>query len=218
MCSSFEVITDTEQLLELFRITNGKELVITSKSSGLSSGKFRMRPTDPVLIIRKIDGEYCLDTMRWGFQLQTGPMVNSRLEEIIGGKTADYWQSLLNENPCLFVMSGYHEWKKVVIDIITPKTKKPTKKTEKHPFRFTIKEQDTFFCAGYYRKEGNDFACTMITTVGNALTNIVHDKGRMPVILDLNIGMKFLEADLEEKIALCQTYPPDRMNSEPAQL
>lgn len=92
------------------------------------------------------------------------------------------------------------------------------KKTERIPHRVTIKDKDTFFCTGYYRKEGNDYACTIITTVGNVLTNIVHDKGCMPVILDLKVCIQFLEDTLEERIALCQTYPPDKMNSKPTAL
>ncbi len=209
MCSSFEVIVDTETLLLTFGKTGKGELILKSE---ISQGKSRMRPTDLVPVICKKEDEYHLQEMRWGFRLQTGPMVNSRIEEIVSGKAADYWQSLLRENPCLFVMSGYHEWKDIAIDTFTPKTEKPTKKKMKQPFRFSIKEQDTFFCAGYYRKEGNDYACTLITTKGNVITNLVHQKDRMPVILDLEVGIKFLEAELEEKIALCQSYPPDKMN------
>lgn len=215
MCTSFDVIIDTEKLMETFSKAGKGGLVIKSNAV---PGKSRMRPTDLVPVIRLIDGEYSFDAMRWGFKLQTGPMVNSRIEEITGGKAADYWQSLLAANPCLFIMNGYHEWKNVVIDAFTPKTGKPTKKKIKHPYRFTIKERDTFFCAGYYRKEGNDYACTLITTVGNLVTNEIHDKGRMPVIVDLNVGLQFLEAPLEEKIALCQIYPPDKMNSEATEL
>lgn len=215
MCSSFEVIVNTENLLLTFEKAGKGDLVL---KSGISSEKYRMRPTDFVPVIYKKDCEYHLTEMKWGFKLQTGPMVNSRIEEITFGKAADYWQSLLKDNPCLFVMSGYHEWKDIVIDTFTPKTGKPTKKKMKQPFRFTIKEQDTFFCAGYYRKEGNDHTCTLITTKGNVITNLVHQKDRMPVILDLEIGIKFLEAELEEKIALCQSYPPDKMNYEQTNL
>lgn len=219
MCTSFDVIFDTEKLIETFNKQGKSGLVVTSKTAEVTPGKSRMRPTHIVPVIRKIDDEYCLDAMRWGFKLQNGiTMVNSRVEEITSGKAAQYWQSLLDQNPCLFVMSGYHEWKDVVVDTFTPKTGKPTKKKVKHPYRFTIKEQDTFFCAGYYRKEGSELACTLITTKGNAITNLVHQKDRMPVIVTLEVGIQFLEATLEEKIAFCQSYPPDKMNSEPIDL
>lgn len=104
-------------------------------------------------------------------------------------------------------MSGYHKWKDIVIDIFTPKTGKPTKKKMKQTFRFTIKDQCTFFCGGYYRKEGNDYACNLIKIIGNVITNLVYQKACMQVILDLEVGIEFLEAQLEEKIALCQPYP-----------
>jgi putative SOS response-associated peptidase YedK len=147
-----------------------------------------------------------------------GPMVNSRVEEIMGGKNADYWQSLLGENPCLFIMSGYNEWKDTVVDGFTPKTGKPTKKKIKQPYKFTIKNEDTFLCAGYFRKEGNEYACTLITTKGNSKTVLVHEKDRMPVILDIDESIKFLEGTLEEKLALCKSYPADNMDSEPCEL
>jgi putative SOS response-associated peptidase YedK len=218
MCTSFDVIFDTEKLVDSFK-KQGKELVVTANAAKVSPGKSRMRPTDIVPVIRRIDDEYCLDGMKWGFKLQSGiTMVNSRVEEIIAGKASDYWKSLLDANPCLFVMSGYHEWKDVVIDTFTPKTGKPTKKKVKHPYRFTIKDQDTFYCAGYYRKEGEQLACTLITTKGNVITNLVHQKDRMPVIVTLDVGIQFLEATLEEKLAFCQTFPPDLMNFEPTEL
>lgn len=219
MCTSFDILINTAELVSKFGKI-GKGLNVTAKVGEITPGKSRMRPTDLVPVIRLIDGEYSLDAMRWGFKLQTGPMVNSRIEEISGGAKADYWQSLLKENPCLFVMHGYHEWKKVVIDTFTPKTGKPTKKIERHPYRFTLKEEDTFFCAGYFRKEkdNGEYSCTLITTVGNEITNVVHDKGRMPVIVTLEAGLQYLEATLEERIAMCQTYPPDKMNSDPTEL
>ncbi len=92
------------------------------------------------------------------------------------------------------------------------------KKTERIPQRDISKDQDTFFCTGYYRKEGNDYACTIITIIGNVLTNIVHEKGCMPLTLDLKVCIQFLEDTFEERIALCQTYPPDKVNSEPTTL
>jgi len=194
-----------------------KDLIQTSKT--LPQKQKHLRPTDEVIVIRKIGDEYRLDVMRWGFKLQSGIiMVNSRIEEIMGGKASDYWQSLLNENPCLFVMSAYNEWKDVTIDTFTPKTGKPTKKKIKQPYKFTLKEQNTFLCAGYFRKEGNEHTCTIITTTGNDMTRLVHEKNRMPVILDFDKGIKFLEASVEEKITMCDTYPPDKMNSEPTDL
>ena len=144
-------------------------------------------------------------------------MVNSRIEEITAGKASEYWQSLLDANPCLLVMSGYNEWKRTVVDALTPKGK-PTTKKVKQPYKFTIKEQDTFYCAGYFRKEGTEFACTLITTEGNDLTRVVHEKNRMPVILDIDLAIKFLDASLKDKIAMCRSYPKDRMNSEPTTL
>ena len=215
MCTSFDSIIDVENIIKAFQKAVNISLIKSSK--GIPSKQKHIRPTDEVLIIHKVGDEYCLDIMRWGFKLQTGPMVNSRLEEITAGKNAEYWQSLLDANPCLFVMSGYNEWKSAEIDMFTPKGK-PTKKKVKQPFKFTIKNKETFFCAGYFRKEGIDNACTLITTVGNDVTRLVHEKNRMPVILEIDAGIKFLNGTLEEKIALCQSYPSDNMDSTPTTL
>jgi len=213
MCTSFDSLIDIEKVVSAFRQAFNISIVVSSKEA--PSKRSNIRPTDDVLIIRKIGDEYCLDTMRWGFRLQVGPMVNSRVEEIMSGKAADYWQSLLEANPCLFVMSGYNEWKNTIVDTFTPKGK-PTKKKAKQPFKFTIKDKDTFFCGGYFRKEGSDYACTLITTKGNDITRIVHEKDRMPVILDLEFAIKFLDCTLEERLALCKSYPSDSMDSNPA--
>ncbi len=68
-----------------------------------------MRPTDLVPVIRLIDDEY-FRRHALGFKLQTGPRVNSRIEEIISGVKADYWQSLLKKiraySLCMDIMNG----------------------------------------------------------------------------------------------------------------
>ncbi|MBX7045167.1 MAG: SOS response-associated peptidase family protein [Ignavibacteria bacterium] len=216
MCTSFNAIVNTSKLIAEFRKAFQSELILTSKPSPEKVNN--IRPTDEVLVIRKTGDEYILDVMRWGFKLQSGiVMVNSRIEEIIQGRAADYWQSLLKDNPCLFVMSSYIEWKGAVIDTFTPKGK-PTKKKIKQPYKFTLNEEEIFLSAGYFRKEGMEEACTIITTEGNDMTRLIHEKNRMPVILNLEEGIKFLNGTLKEKIALCRTYPPDKMNSEPAAL
>lgn len=216
MCTSFNSLIDIEEINLAFQ--RAARIALVQSSKGRPGKQTHIRPTDEVLLIRKIGDEYCFDTMRWGFKLQAGHvMVNSRIEEITGGKAAEYWQSLLDANPCLVVMSSYNEWKNAVVDALTPKGK-PTVKKVKQPFKFTIKEQDTFYCAGYFRKEGTEFTCTLITTEGNDLTRVVHEKNRMPVILDIEPAIKFLDASLQDKIALCQPYPKDKMNSEPTTL
>lgn len=220
MCTSFDVFWESEKLASAIR-KMGKNVSTTSVGAAAVGG--RKRPTDLVPVIRLIEDEYCLDAIRWGFKLKglMAPMVNSRIEEIVNGNAAEYWQSLLKQNPCLFVMSGFHEFKKEYSNTINPRTGKPPKTPIRKPFRFTLKDENIFFCAGYFREEGyikKENACTLITTEGNDLTNMVHDKNRMPVIMDLETGIQFLEASLEERIAMCRPYPPDKMNSEPTVL
>lgn len=110
-------------------------------------------------------------------------------------------------------MNQYYEWKELDETVLS-KTGKPTKK-KKQPYKFTI-DEDLFFAAGYYRiEEGGVKACTMLTTVGNNKTRLIHIKDRMPIILTGQKALLFLTGTLEEKFSVCESYPDDLMNSEP---
>jgi putative SOS response-associated peptidase YedK len=168
-----------------------------------------IRPTDMVDVVAYKNGEFYLAPMKWGFSLQNipRPMINSKIEEVVSGKSAEYWQSLLQENPCIVPMTGYYEWKELG---------KKGSKTLKEPYKFTLQNEEVFFAAGYYRKEYDSagkayYAVTIITTIGNDITRPIHTKDRMPILLTLDSGYKYLTGDLHERIELCVPYPAEAM-------
>ncbi len=197
-------------------------LEIVDSTKGIDVKAENISPMDDILVVINKDDDFKMEVMRWGFKLKNfpAPMFNSRIEEVLNGKAADYWQSLLAVNPCLIPMNQYYEWKELDETILS-KTGKPTKKKKKQTYKFTI-DEELFFAAGYYRieKEGDKEikACTMLTTVGNNKTRIIHIKDRMPILLTGQNAVSFLTGSLEEKFSLCFPYPDDLMNSEPTNL
>ncbi len=213
MCGRFGLHWSIEQLQMMFLRKTNLELIDSTKGGEIK--KDNICPMDEILVITYRDDEFHLEVMRWGFKLKNfpAPMFNSKIEEVLGGKAADYWQSLLSVNACLIPMSQYYEWKELDENVFS-KTGKPTKKKKKQPYKFTV-DEELFYAAGYYRvEEGSIKACTMLTTVGNNKTRIIHIKDRMPIILTGKKTLTFLTGSLEEKFSVCESYPDESMNTD----
>ncbi|HEX2786613.1 MAG TPA: SOS response-associated peptidase family protein [Ignavibacteria bacterium] len=217
MCGRFENLISTEALVKSFRLYRQLQLINAIKDK--FPKQYDVRPTNDIMIIKKSGDEYVIDTMRWGFKLKVNPaMMNSKVEEIIKGRAADYWQKLLDENPCLIVMNRFFEWKEEKQPAFTPTGRKTTKKV-KQPYEFKFKDKDIFFCAGYYRRESDGtYSCTLITTSGNSVTRNIHPKDRMPVILDYQTGIDFLNGSIEDKIEFCLPYPDEMTLTQPCEI
>ncbi len=215
MCGRYGQSWTKEQLQLMFLRKTNLEIIDSTK--GIDVKAENISPMDDILVVTNRDDEYRLEVMRWGFKLKytPAPMFNSRIEEVLQGKASDYWQSLLSTKPCLIPMNQYYEWKEID-ERVLGKTGKPTKKKKKQPYKFTI-DEEMFFGAGYYRieKEADKEikACTMLTTVGNNKTRLIHPKDRMPIIVTGKKAILFLTGSLEEKFSVCLPYPDDLMNS-----
>lgn len=214
MCGRYGQLWSKEQLQVMFMEKSNIEVIDSTPGTDLKANN--ISPMDDILVITYKD-DFKMEVMRWGFKLKNfpAPMFNSRIEEVLNGRAAEYWQSLLSLNPCLIPMSQYYEWKDLDETILS-KTGKPTKKKKKQPYKFTT-DEELFFAAGYYRTEHERDkkinACTMLTTVGNDKTRIIHVKDRMPVLLTGKKALQFLIGTLEEKFSLCLPYPDNLMNS-----
>ena len=229
-----------EQLMEYFKAKFAID--VEDFTFGKSVKQKNICPTDDILVVTHSDETYKLEIMKWGFSLTYGPMFNSRIEEIISGKTSNYWQPLVSNNPCLIPMTSYYEWKDMneTIEVISPKTGKKSKKKVKQPYTFKT-DEEVIFTAGYFRMEkakspnasiGDPIkneagenqkqemirSCTMITTNGNEITRPVHPKDRMPVILSKNEPVKYLNEDLETRFKLARSYAAELMTSSPCEL
>jgi len=220
MCGRYGYNWEKEQLQLIFLSKINIELIDLTKGVDVKSAN--ISPMDDVLTVTHKDDVFSLEIMRWGFKLKNfpAPMFNSRIEEVVSGKSAEYWQSLLAVNPCLIPMNEFYEWKELDEPIFT-KTGKLSKKKKKQPYKFTI-DEELFFAAGYYRTEKlltqqgeiEIKACTILTTVGNSITRPIHIKDRMPIILTGKNTIKFLTGTLEEKFSLCRPYPDENMRAD----
>ena len=113
------------------------------------------------------------------------------------------FKDLFRKRRCLIVADGYYEWKR--------------EGTDRRPFYFRLKEGQPFAFAGIVGEfrylEGTEVrACTIITTIPNAVEAEVHD--RMPVILKKEDEPRWLET-AENKASglteLLMRYSADRM-------
>ncbi len=231
MCGRFENMLSKEQLMEYFKAKFAIDVV--DFTGGRSVKQKNICPTDDILVVTHSDDQYKIEVMKWGFTLTYGPMFNSRIEEIMSGKTSNYWQPLVSNNPCLIPMTSYYEWKDMneTIEVISPKTGKKSKKKVKQPYTFKT-DEEVIFTAGYFRTEKimlrseadeNEKSalikcCTMITTTGNEVTRPVHPKDRMPVILSKKLPVEYLNADLETRFNLSRSYASDLMTAVPCEL
>ena len=138
--------------------------------------RYNVCPTDPVDVVREIDGKRELLQMRWGLvpQWWTKPLrelraatFNARAETI---EMKPFFRDAFKRNRCLIPMSGYYEWQNTVHG--------------KQPWYFTSRDGSPLTAAGIWDRWENGEAllsCWMIITEPNAFVAEVHN--RMPVLL-----------------------------------
>lgn len=226
MCGRYENMLSKEQFMEYLKAKFAIDAV--DFTGGKTVKQKNICPTDDILIATLAEDQFRIEIMRWGFCLKTGPMFNSRIEQIVSGNAAKYWQLSLSSNPCIIPMTSYFEWQETdeIIEVISPTTGKKTKKKKKQPYRFKTSE-DVFLTAGYWRNDEYEIktasgekekikgkTCTMITTTSNDLIRPIHVKDRMPVILPGSAPLDFLKGDLEKRFSLSRSYPADQMSAE----
>ncbi len=109
----------------------------------------------------------------WAKDPKTGyNMINAKAETLLQKPS---FKSPFKTKRCLIPAEGFYEWKKI-----------GDKKT---PFYILLKDNSPFSMAGLYDEwkhpSGNDklYTFTIITTEANELTAEIHDKKRMPVII-----------------------------------
>ncbi|CAN5399666.1 SOS response-associated peptidase [soil metagenome] len=225
MCGRYENMLTKEQFLEYLKAKFAID--VADFTGGGSLKQKNICPTDDILAVTFAEDEFRLEVMRWGFTLKTGPMFNSRIEQIVSGNAAKYWQNALEHKPCIIPMTGYFEWQETdeIIEVTSPKTGKVTKKKRKQPYKFKTNE-DVMFAAGYWRTDEyerkdesgektkvNGNSCTMITTSSNDLIRPIQVKDRMPVILPGKTSIEFLKGDLEKRFSLAVSYPAELMSA-----
>jgi putative SOS response-associated peptidase YedK len=174
--------------------------------------RFNIAPTQPVLVIPN-DDQNTADFFIWGLipMWAKDPAIGNRLINARGETLAEKpaFRGSLKHKRCLILADGFYEWKGA-----------PGRKT-KTPFFIHMKDRKPFAFAGLWDSwngpDGSQVkSCTIITTVPNDLTAIIHN--RMPVILHPRDYAKWLDPSAQtpdQLKPLIKPFPADMMDAYP---
>jgi putative SOS response-associated peptidase YedK len=152
--------------------------------------RFNVAPSQGVPVIVEREAGPSLTTMRWGFQPawmrgdgQRPPPINARGESLL---ERPMFRGAVAHGRCLIPADGFYEWKAV-----------PGRKT-KQPMYIRLKGGDLFAFAGLYVQGRDEVGetCVIVTTAANEVLAPIHE--RMPVILDRDAELRWLDRDLED--------------------
>jgi putative SOS response-associated peptidase YedK len=163
----------------------------------------------PIIYVNREDQKVHCKLMEWGcipfyvndektFIRQRATMLNARSERILDDSKS-YWYKIRNRR-CLIPLSAFYEHREIV----------GWKK--KVPYHFSLKDQPTFFVPGWYSvAELPDietgemikrWTFTLITRSANDVMKNIHNggdnKGRMPLLIPLEMSKQWLDEKLDE--------------------
>jgi putative SOS response-associated peptidase YedK len=201
-----------EKVTEKVKTPDGKE----HGPAGVA--RFNVAPTQEVLTVVRDgdDAEREMRLLRWGLvpkwakDLNAGyKMINAKAESL---QKSPAYRPLVGKirHRCLIVADGFYEWMKA-----------EDPKQPRQPVRFTVDGGEPFAFAGLWAKAkiNGDLvsSCTIVTTEPNDVVSRVHN--RMPVVLpgaDAEAAWLDPETDSDDAVELCVPFPPERMESAPA--
>jgi putative SOS response-associated peptidase YedK len=172
--------------------------------------RFNVAPSQGVPVIVGRESGPDLTTMRWGFQPawmrtdgQRPPPINARSESLLD---RPMFRGAVAHGRCLIPADGFYEWMAI-----------PGSKT-KQPMYIRLKGGELFAFAGLYVQGPNDVGetCVIVTTAANEALSPIHE--RMPVILERDVEMRWLDPDLEDgqaALSYLQPVAPERFESYP---
>jgi putative SOS response-associated peptidase YedK len=187
MCGRFERKNIEKELLSLFE---GKQLKVIQENDIEKLNQEDIRPTQNILSVLLKKDVYYFSKAHWGIKFKAdSPLIfNSRIETIKGKK---YWNTLFEKNKCVVPMSCFFEWK--------------TEGKKKNKYRIYLQNRKMFFVpALYYKDKDNNLNVSLITTTPNKFIETIHH--RMPVILDLEDAIGFLNDDISKNLERCIPY------------
>ena len=181
--------------------------------------RYNIAPSQPVPVVRAIDGVREGLMMRWGlipfFNRGVPPKnstINATVEKL---ETAPAWRGPWRRGQrCIQVAGGFYEWHL-------------TEAGRKQPYFIRLTDQEVFgFASLWDRSIAEDGAaidsCTIITLPGNELMRTVHNAGtrpgRMPAILAADDIGAWLEGTPQEAHAALKPYPSELMVAHPVGL
>ncbi len=174
---------------------------------------YNIAPSQKAGVIFRNDGGNIYDEFQWGLiphwakeKKSAYNMINAKAETVSQKPAFKY---PFRHRRCLIPASGYYEWKK--------------EGNKKIPYYIFLKHDPLFSFAGLYDEWGPDKdqktrTFTIITTEANELVAGIHDKQRMPVIIqktDRDLWLNLNDRDYNEKslLELLKPFEAEMMNA-----
>lgn len=163
--------------------------------------RYNIAPTQPVPVVRIVNGERRFDLMRWGFipgwvkTTKDFPLVINIRSETVRSKPS--FRAAFVRRRALMPADGFYEWQRVG--------------RAKRPFLFRRPERALFAFAALFETwmapDGGEIdTAALLTTTANGLVSAVHD--RMPVILPAADHEAWLDARTSPEDAFALLRPP----------
>ena len=219
MCFYYAIVKTDAKALIKNGIIKEEQLNLFSDQNLVKGFEFPMMP-----VINNENPER-IQMFQWGFVPSHTPSMekaseflnryntlNAKSENIFESKL--YCHAILNKR-CLVLCSGFFEWRH----------KNPGKKnSEKYPFYVSLKDDGMFVFGGIWEKftdrSTKEVISTysIITTPANELMELVHNsKKRMPLIIDPENALKWLDSNLsqDEIKAFFKPFDSEKLKATP---
>lgn len=219
MCFYYAVLKTNAKALIENGIIKEEQLKLFTEQQLVKGFDF---PLMPVISNEKPE---TIQLFRWGFvppHIRSGEKAVDFLAKYntLNAKAETLFESRLfsdaiKHQRCLVLCSGFFEWRH----------KNPAKKnSEKYPFYVSLKDGGMFVFGGIWEKFTdqttgeiiNTYA--IITTPANEIMELVHNtKKRMPLIIEPENALKWLDADLDENEikSFLKPYDSDKLKATP---
>jgi putative SOS response-associated peptidase YedK len=199
MCGRYSITTAPEAIRALFRY----------KEQPNFPPRFNVAPTQPIPIVRLVDGERHFALVRWGLlpswvkDPQTFTLLINARGETASDKPA--YRAAMKRRRCLIPADGFYEWQKVG--------------ERKRPFHVRARSGAPLAFAGLWETwcgpNGEELeTAAIVTTTANGTLKPIHD--RMPVVVPpdgFDLWLNCAEVDEKTAVALIAPAPDDLLEA-----
>lgn len=221
MCGRFNIITDTQALVEAFEILYENvqvEPFAPRYNISPSKRETAIQADNPnittIPVVLHSDNGLVLRNAIWPLVpiwakgvIPKYSTANARSETM--AELRSFRHSWNHARRCLIPATGFYEWQ------LVPGS------SRKQPWHIQHKNQKIMSFAGLWEPvklddETTSLSCTIVTTQANELMSEIHNSNhRMPVIVDPESRDKWLVGDAETAFDLTRTYPDGMLDAYP---
>jgi len=189
VCGRFTLTRKKKDILEEYQKRFNREIIDISNK--IYAENYNVSPSQEVAVIYCEGKQLCFDYHKWGLiphwskdKKIGNKLINARVETI--AEKPSFRDSFYN-NRCLIIADGYYEWQK--------------RGKGKIPFYFLLENHKIFAFAGIRAlwQNGDELinSCAIITA--DALENIAHIHNRMPIILNSQSELDWINPEFGDK-------------------